>query len=561
MLLGLRLKNIALIESLELGFNSGFSVFTGETGAGKSVFLFALDSLLGGEITKFGSRLIRAGTSEALIEGSFSLDYFIKDWLNSNSFEVSGEELYISRDWKLREGRLSSRIRLNGEIINKKQILSLRAKLIDFAQQGGAYHLHSSLEQLKLIDRFGKNYIEKALILVKQNWRTWRVTKSELEMARSTSEKDQIKVLKLQTLIDDLNNANIDDPLEEQYLKEEQDRLVHGVKLQETLSFLFSTLKDSSDEFPSASDHILSSIQQLRSAVKLDSGLQFPLNSLVDSYKKLEDVLALLEEYQLLLESDPNKLDQIQNRISEINRIKSRYDCNLDDLIIKKNQACQQIESVPQNHIQKLENEEILARQELEKNSFALSQLRRQYAQKLEANLIKQLKPLGLDHIQFKIDFSSSDLSEFGGDRVDFLFSANKGQPMAPLAQVASGGEMSRFLLALTTVFADVLGTKTLIFDEIDSGVSGSISLAIAKLLKDLSLKKQVFCITHQPVVAAFGDHHYSVLKTVENDVTSSKVLLLKGFEERQAELAKLTGGDFMEARAYAAGLLNNKAA
>ena len=171
------------------------------------------------------------------------------------------------------------------------------------------------------------------------------------------------------------------------------------------------------------------------------------------------------------------------------------------------------------------------------------------------------MKPLGIDDMKFKVEFSTIIPSENGADATNFLFSVNQGQPLSNLSEIASGGERSRFLLALTTIFAEVTGTSTLIFDEIDSGVSGRISLAIAKLLKNLSFTKQIFCITHQPLVAASADHHFSVFKTVSKGLTHSKVLLLEDFESRKKELAKLAGGNFEEASAYAASLLDNKAA
>jgi len=203
----------------------------------------------------------------------------------------------------------------------------------------------------------------------------------------------------------------------------------------------------------------------------------------------------------------------------------------------------------------------MVARLALEKESLKITSLRKQYAKKLEEDLLKYLHPLGLEDIRFQIAFSLTELKETGADSINFLFSANPGQPLMPLAETASGGELSRFLLALKTVFSQVSGSTTLVFDEIDSGVSGRISTSIAKLLKEISAKKQVFCITHQPVIAASADFHFSVSKTVDNGVTNSKVLLLEEFRDRQSELAKLAGGTFEEASAYAASLLDNKAA
>jgi len=560
-LLGLRIHNIALIESLELEFDGGFSVFTGETGAGKSVFLFAIDYLLGGGGNTSGSRLMRTGSHHSKIEGYFSIDSSIKNWIEDNSFDIRDEELFISRDWKLRDGRVSSRIRLNGEIISKKQILSLRPKLLDLTQQGQAHKLTSSLEQLKLLDRFGSSVIEEALVLVKKSWKKWNLIKLKLQETKKEYEYNELELQATQNFLEDLDKANINNPFEEKKLKEDQDRLVYGVKLQESLELIFSRLKESSQEVPSARDHFLLVIQELRKAVNLDSSLSSHLELLLESHSKLEEFLISLEDYQFVLESDPNKLDSIQNRLAEINRIKSRYKLDLQGLLDRKKKALLLLEGSSRSFLNELEAQELLAREELNKQNSLLTKVRKQFAKELENILIKYLKPLGLENIKFEVDFSSSLSSENGADKIEFLFSANKGEPLVPLANVASGGEMSRFLLALTSVFSEVSGSQTLIFDEIDSGVSGAISSAIGKLLRSLSINKQVFCITHHPLVAALADHHFSVSKTVCNGMTVSKVLLLKDFGERQAELVKLTGGDFEQASIYAASLLDNKAA
>ena len=196
-----------------------------------------------------------------------------------------------------------------------------------------------------------------------------------------------------------------------------------------------------------------------------------------------------------------------------------------------------------------------------DENNQALSKLRKEVAAKLEISLMEYLRTLGLSNVRFSINLISSLPSERGSDAAQFLFSANPGEPLAPLIEVASGGEMSRFLLALKTILAEVDGSSTLLFDEIDSGVSGRVSGAIAKVLRELSIHRQVFCVTHQPLVAAAADHHFSVRKFVENGKTRSEVSPLLDLSSRQKELAELAGGDIGDANAYAASLLDMQAA
>ncbi len=560
MLLGLRLHNIALVESLDLSFQNGFSVFTGETGAGKSIFLLSIDALLGGANIS-GSRLMRVGTNNCLIEGCFSIDSKVKNWLIENRFDMEVNEIFISRDWRLRDGRLTSRLRLNGEIINLKQIFSLRKLLIDISLQGESQTLNSPSEQLKMLDRFGDKKIAEVLLNVRRSWDIWREKKIKLDNAQKELNIVRNQIIHMQNFLDDFQLLNINNPLEEDMLKEEQDRLVHGVKLQESLYVIFNSLKDCSNEYPSVLDHFQKCIRELQSIIKLDSSLSKQLDLILEINNKLEEFLYNLASYQSLLESNPQQLDLVQSRILEIDRIKKRYDLDLNGLLKQRDHYQESLDT--NNSIEKISDlvtEENLSRLDLEKHSLILSKLRRKYASILEQEIIKYLKPLGLDNIKFEVAFSSSQLSVTGCDSIQFLFSANEGQPLAPLADVASGGELSRFLLVLKSLFTKSNST-ILIFDEIDSGVSGRISSAIAKLLKDLSLNTQVFCITHQPLVAALADHHFSVSKSVDRGMTNSKVLLLRGFKERQVELAKLAGGDFEKASVFAASLLDTKAA
>ncbi len=562
MLLGLRLQNIALIESLNLSFNEGFSVFTGETGAGKSVFLFSIDSLLGGGGSSSGSRLMRPGSTHSVIEACFLIDSKVREWLQNNSFEVIGSEIFISRDWKLRDGRITSRIRLNGEIINLKQVLSLRRRLIDVSEQGHSHLFNSAIDQLKLLDRFGSSSIEKLLAIVKVSWENWCLKRSQLENAIEEYKNTEAKLSDIHDFLLDIDQANINDPLEESNLKLEQDKLVHGVKLQESLTFILSRLKESSDDLPSALDHFSVSIKELKTLIKIDKELTIHFNDLLETYTGLEDFLVSLEHYKYSLDSNPNQLESIQTRLAEIKKIKNRYGLDLQELLIRRDQYREQLDlEDSKQQLNTLRNEEKKAKSQLDQYNSQLTQLRKSYALKLEEELVYYLKPLGLDNVRFKVQFSDASPSQTGADFIRFLFSANEGQPLAPFAEVVSGGEMSRFLLVMTTMFAEESGASTLIFDEIDSGVSGRISSAIAKLLKDLSRKKQVFCITHQPLVAASADHHFSVSKTVDNGMTNSKVLLLKEFGDRQHELAKLAGGNFDQAFIFAASLLDNKAA
>ncbi len=562
MLVGLRLENIALIDSLELSFNKGFSVFTGETGAGKSIFLDAIDLLLGGGQSATTAKLIQSGSNKASIEGCFHKSNLLQEWLSDNYFDVDSDEFYITREMKLRDDKWSTRFRLNGSIINRRQILELRPYLIDFTIQGQVHAFNLANKQFQWIDKFGSNKIKDVLSKVKSSWTKWNLANNQLEKEKINIETSKKKLEEMKNFILDLDNANINDPLEYIQLIEKQDKLVHVLKLQQTIALILCHLKEASDQQPTALEHLSICIKELKMLCSLDNSLSSKLDEMMDLYADLDRLNSSLDEYYMSLESNPHKLQEIQERILLLKRIQTRYDLNLEDLISRKYEY-QEIVSLQDHTIQleKLTQNVELLQKERDQDNALLTKSRMQVALEFENILMKYLKSLGLKNVQFKAKLEPCMPSDQGADKVTFLFSANPDHALSPLTEIASGGEMSRVLLALKTALAQVDGSSTLIFDEIDAGVSGRISSAIARLLKELSLHKQVFCVTHQPLVAAIADHHFSVSKTLQDGVTRSSVNYLKDFQDRQKELAELAGGNSKEATIYAASLLENKAA
>jgi DNA repair protein RecN (Recombination protein N) len=274
----------------------------------------------------------------------------------------------------------------------------------------------------------------------------------------------------------------------------------------------------------------------------------------------VDALLRSLDQYGLALESDPDQLERIQDRLSVLKRLQRRYGLDLAGLIQRRDELLHRLGSEGfAADLARLQQAETVRRQTRDQANAALRRERFKAADALEASLLKLLPPMGLANVRFKVDLTPCDPAEHGADAVQFLFSANPGQPMAPLTEVASGGEMSRFLLALKTTLAAVDGSSTLLFDEIDAGVSGRVSGAMADLLQTLARQRQVFCVTHQPLVAAVADHHFRVSKHVEDGITHSRVSRLRDTQERRQELADLAGGD--QADAYAASLLDQRTA
>ncbi|MFM9089351.1 MAG: DNA repair protein RecN [Cyanobium sp.] len=561
MLTGLRLQNIALIETLELSFGAGFTVLTGETGAGKSILLDALDALLGGAQGAQGGRLLRRGCQRGPSEASFSLTPPVRGWLQSQ--ELDGEEeLLISREWRLQEGKLSSRHRLQGVAVGRAQILELRPLLLDLTVQGQTQQLARPGQQRRWLDRFGGQELQPLLDAVRLAHRLWKGADQALAQARARFEELQRERQRQDQLLEDLEAAGLEDPRERQILQAEQDRLAHGVRLQEGLMVLVGRLVEGAEGAPSALDHLAACEQELQHMEALDgAGLSPVLEAFRGAVAQLHDLVRDLDRYGSTLESDPSHLAALQERIAFLRALERRHGQDLEALILLRDRLRDQLAPGGlEGELATLEQEERVCRKELEKVCGQLTEARTTAATALEAQLMEALRPMGLAHVRFAVEITPGVFTEEGADGVRYLFSANPGQPLAPLAEVASGGEMSRFLLALKTCLASADPDVTLLFDEIDAGVSGRVSGAMAALLKQLARTRQVFCVTHQPLVAAAAQHHYKVAKVVNSGQTHTRVSHLRDTQARRAELAELAGGDSGEAQSYAASLLGEVA-
>ena len=559
MLTGLRLENIALIEALELGFASGFTVLTGETGAGKSILLDALDALLGGS----GPRLLRQGCDRGLIEASFSLTPPLASWLVTQELESDEGEILLSREWRLSEERLSSRHRLNGVAVNRQQIQELRPLLLDLTVQGQTQQLARPGQQRRWLDRFGAEPLAAALEPVAAAFRAWKQAAAALHSARTLWDQQQQQRQQQEQLLADLEAADLQDPQERQRLQAEQDRLAHGVRLQDGVMTLLGRLQEGAEEVPSALEHLAACEQELGQMAALDPAGAGPLaQACSDALVTLQDLTRDLDRYGSGLESDPESLARLQERMAQLKALERRHGQDLEALITLRDQLRDQLApGGGEASLAALEAAEAQARARRDGANARLTEARRNAATQLEQQLMAALRPMGLTHVRFAVALESSAPGEDGADAVQFRFSANPGQPLAPLAEVASGGEMSRFLLALKTCLAAADQHVTLLFDEIDSGVSGRVSGAMAQLLQQLAARRQVFCVTHQPLVAAAADHHYRVSKVVEHGMTHTRVSHLRDTRARQLELAELAGGDHQEARSYAASLLDSRSA
>ena len=561
MLKSLRFQNIALFGNLEIDFKDGFTVFTGQTGSGKSIFVDTLNALMVDKKTSLDNRLVPKGSSFTSIEGVFSVLQKTKSWLINQEFDVD-DELIVTREWRRKENKYKSRFRINGVLVNRDQISQLRSIVFDFTLQGDTFFLNDSHYQLSLLDFLGSKKINKAISKVKQDWKIWNESFIKLEQVRNKINDSKKELEEIRYVFDDLDKLNLEDPDEETNLEIDQNRLSNLLRLKEGIKSLLIRLNESLDEYPSILDHTNFCINELKVLSHIDSSLEPIFDNFYTISNNLNDLIYQINDYEKTLDVDPSLLNDVQVRLSTLKVYQKKYHMNLAELISYKNELINSLSSFENiDDISKLSSFEYEKRALRDKSISELSSIRKSTALLLEDKLIKSLKKLGIPNVRFQVDIEECEPTINGIDKVNFLFSANPGLPLAPLTETASGGEKSRVLLAIKAIFSTHDQANLLVFDEIDSGVSGSVSGYVANLLSELSKHRQVFCVTHQPLIAAFADNHFSLKKTVTVDNTKSIVIDLKEIADRQRELALLAGGEFVEANAYAASLLEHKAA
>lgn len=561
MLNTIRFQNITLFGNSEIDFKKGFTVFTGQTGSGKSIFIDTLNALLANKKTSLDNRLVAKGSSFSSIEGVFSLSNKIKDWLFNYEFDFY-DELSVTREWRLKETKYKSRFRINGVLVNRDQISELRSLLFDFTLQGDTYILNDSCYQLSLLDSLGAKKIQESITKVNQDWKTWYDSKSQLEQAQNKNFDSKKEFEEMQFIYQDLDKLGLKDPNEQINLEADQNRLSNLLRLKEGVKSLLIRLNESLDEYPTIIDHTNFCINELKILSQIDSSLDPIFDSFYRIINNLNDLIYQINDYEKSLDVDPSFLNDLQVRLSNLRFYQKKYQRNIPELISYKNELINSLSfndsSNNINELSSLENKKRTIRDQSNKD---LSMIRKSISLQLENKLVGSLKKLGIPNVRFKVLFEECEPTINGIDKVNFMFSANPGLPLAPLAETASGGEKSRVLLAIKAIFSSFDPSNLLVFDEIDSGVSGPVSTYVANLLLELSNHRQVFCVTHQPLIAAFADNHFVLKKSVIAGKTKSNIINLKEIEDRQRELALLAGGEIVEANAYAASLLEHKAA
>ncbi len=536
MLTVLRIENFALIEHLELEFSGGLNVLTGETGAGKSIILDALDAALGGTVS---GKLVRTGSRKAVIEAVFQMTEPLQRWLQQQDIDEVDEGLVCSREI----GDRTSRSRLNGVLVNRQQLQELRRQLVEIAAQGQTVQLQDSGTQRRWLDGFGGARLETARHQVRAAYDRWVAARNALEdlQQRQQQRLQQLDMYEFQHK--ELSEAELESPDELEELAQEMDRLSHSVELQQQ-SFDAYKLLYQADSGESAADLLGRAVQLLEQMCRFDPQVQVTLDMVNSAAIQVAEASRELSSYGETLDTDPERLEAVGQRIALLKQICRKYGPTLADAIVYADKVENELQGLQEEgSVEELQAQEQECRRDLIDACDRLTELRRKAGEKLRKQLLAELKPLAMAATQFAVELQRIAPTAEGQDRVVFTISPNPGEPMQPLADTASGGEMSRFLLAMKAVFTRVNPVSTMVFDEIDVGVSGKVAQAIAAKLHDISQGHQVLCVTHQPLVAAMADSHFQVSKSVRKKRTYVGVQVLLEEQQRRDELAQLAGG------------------
>ena len=562
MLTSLKIDNFTLIDQLELSLQPGLNVLTGETGAGKSIILDAIDTVLGG---KASSRLVRTGEKKASIEATFQAPPPVAEWLTANDIPLNGDGVRCSRELTTGRGSVRSRSWLNDVVVKKNQLEELRRLLVEITAQGQTVQLGSLDAQRDWLDGFAGSQQLQQRQIVAQAYDAAIDAKQALDRRRRAEQQRQQQLDLFEYHAQDLSGANLEDPDELDRLKQEHQRLSHSVELQKQSYEAYQVLYESDGSFDSCSD-LLGRVEQLLSSMQRFDDQVTPMLDLVsDALAQVEEAGRQINIYGENLETDPVRLTDVEARMSYLKQLCRKYGRDLPELIeyYQEIQVALDALNGDGQSIEALEAAHEQAQSTLNAECLKLTKLRKKAAKRLESQLVEELKPLAMERVKFKAELQGITPQSHGADEVEFLFSPNPGEPLKPLTETASGGEMSRFLLAFKACFTKVDPIGTLIFDEIDVGVSGRVAQTIAEKLYQLSQHRQVLCVTHQPLVAAMADAHFHVDKQVVTDgkkkASERTVVRVTDLDAaaRREELAQLAGGrSHQEGIAFAESLL-----
>lgn len=545
MLINLHVKNLALIKEADVDFSKGLIVLTGETGAGKSLLLGSVNIALGNKVSK---DIIRTGAQFALVELTFQVDEVCASKLKQmDIFMEEGNIITVSR--KISESRSVSKI--NGETVNVNVLKKVMGMLVDIHGQ----HEHQSLlyvsNHLNILDKYAKKEMADILKGLSAEYGNYTELRSRLS-SYNIDEAQRMREIEFSMYeVNEIENANLipgeDEELEEQYKK-----LSNSENIVETLSSVYGLI--GYDSMQSAGELISKATQEISSISNFDEKINGFKETLFDIDSVCRDLSAEISDYTGELEYDPREVSRIGERLDTINHLKLKYGKTIDDILQYQDKKQSYLDEL-NNYSEKIDQIKGLiteSREKLQVLSERASKMRKTAAKELENSITDALKDLNFLSVDFKINITKKDkITDKGFDNVEFMISTNPGEPVRPLAKVASGGELSRIMLAIKSLLAGEDEIETLIFDEIDTGISGKTASMVAEKLAKISANHQVICISHLSQIAAMADSHYLIKKDMEDNSTATNVVKLTR-EESIKEIVRINGDGTMTDAAVA---------
>ncbi|MDY3873054.1 MAG: DNA repair protein RecN [Roseburia lenta] len=534
MLENLHVKNLALIEEEDITFLDGLHILSGETGAGKSIILGALGLALGGKVSK---DMLRDPGKEALVEAVFRITRDSqRKQLAELDIEPYDDEVILSR--KITESRSVAKI--NGEMVPAIKMKEVGDIFLDIHGQNDHQSLLHKKKHLEMLDEYAKNEVGPLKERMQTAYKTYAAKQQEWKEANQLDGDREREISFLEYEIKEITEANLeigeDARFENQYR-----RLSNSKRIMEALSEAYQQTSGSDG----ASEQVGRAVQRLHQILSYDEALEPMFESLNDIDSLLSDFNRDLSQYMAEAEFDEEMFAQIDGRLNEINRLKDKYGATIEDILAAKQEKEDRLEKLMHHeaYLAKLTQALNDAKKEAEDAAFALSGMRKRYAKELSGKVEEALMDLNFLDVHFSMEFLQTDhIGADGYDDAQFMIRTNPGEPIRPLKDIASGGEMSRIMLAIKTVLAEHDDIDTLIFDEIDAGISGRTAQAVSEKLHLVAKEHQVICITHLPQIAAMADHHYLIQKDVVGNETISSIEALS-YHDSIKELARMLGG------------------
>ena len=536
MLLEISIKNFAIIEAISLNFEKGMTVLTGETGAGKSIIIDAMNMMLGARAT---TDVIRHGAPKAEIEGLFSIENSLplQEIFDEQGIDL-GDEIIIRREI-LQNGRSVSRV--NGQMVNLSVLRAIGQHLVDIHGQHDQEELMRPQLHIQMLDEFGDTDFLELKQSYQTNFDAYRQMRKQLLEIKKNQEEHKARIEMLEFQMAEIESAALQ-PGEDLKLNQERDKLLNHKNIADTLTNAYTMLDN--EEFSSLAN-VRSAMNDMESLEEYDAEYREISTSLSESYYALEDVTKRLEDIIEDLDFDGNRLMQIESRLDLIHAITRKYGGNVDDVLLYFAKITEEYNLLTGNNLSSEDMEAELKQLEVSLVDLAskLASARHNLAQQLEIEIQQELKDLYMDKARFQVQFTKGKFSREGNESVEFYISTNPGEDFKPLVKVASGGELSRLMLAIKSAFSRKEGKTSIVFDEVDTGVSGRVAQAIAQKIHKIGQHGQVLAISHLPQVIAIADYQFFIEKISNEHSTVSTVRLLT-VEERVEEVAKMLAGE-----------------